>query len=71
MEPYNAMLCASSLLEHASVSLIFDNEKLYEVCSQSMRIARPSFGDTNRYVSFGRFESSTFRFCILKAASAD
>lgn len=51
VEPYNAILCASALLEHSSVSLVFDNEKLYDVCCKGFGIRHPSFADTNRLIA--------------------
>ncbi|MCO5592198.1 hypothetical protein L7F22_046196 [Adiantum nelumboides] len=32
VEPYNSVLSAHSLLEHTDVSILFDNEAIYDVC---------------------------------------
>jgi tubulin alpha len=32
VEPYNSVLCTHSLLEHQDVSIMLDNEALYDIC---------------------------------------
>merc|ERR1712232_952785 len=48
VEPYNTVLCVHSLLEHTDVTIMMDNEALYDIC--------PEFGHQEAYVH--EFESS-------------
>jgi tubulin alpha len=51
VEPYNAVLSTHSLLEHANVTFLLDNEALYDVCTTRLYIERPSYSNLNRIVA--------------------
>jgi len=51
VEPYNALLSTHWLLDHTDVSLLLDNEALYEICQKSLDIERPSYGQLNMVIT--------------------
>jgi len=51
VEPYNGLLSTHWLLDHTDVSLILDNEALYDICQTHLGIARPSYHNLNRIIS--------------------
>ncbi|KII69107.1 Tubulin beta-2 chain [Thelohanellus kitauei] len=51
VEPYNATLCLNHLVESTSATFCQDNEALYNICSNSLKIAQPNYQDLNRMVS--------------------
>jgi tubulin alpha len=50
VEPYNAMLSTHWLLDHTEVSLVLDNEAIYELCQKNLTIKRPSYENLNRLI---------------------
>eukprot|EP00439_Symbiodinium_sp_Y106_P053125 s820_g7.t1 len=36
VEPYNTVLCVHSLLEHTDVTIMYDNEALYDICRRKL-----------------------------------
>ena len=51
VEPYNAVLSTHSLLEYSDLTFNLDNEALYEVCSKTLDIERPSYTNLNRLIA--------------------
>lgn len=51
VEPYNSVLSTHSLLEHTDVSVLLDNEAIYDICRKSLDIERPAYTNLNRLVS--------------------
>ena len=51
MEPYNALLTTHWLLDHTEVSLVLDNEAIYEICQKQLDIKRPSYENLNRLIT--------------------
>merc|ERR1719334_1960732 len=51
VEPYNALLTTHWLLDHTEISMLIDNEAMYEMCQRKLDIRRPSYGTINRLVS--------------------
>merc|ERR1712142_11345 len=51
VEPYNAMLSTHWLLDHTEVSLMLDNEAIYQICQKQLDIDRPSYSDLNIIIS--------------------
>ncbi|CAI9276992.1 unnamed protein product [Lactuca saligna] len=51
VEPYNSVLSTHSLLEHTDVSVLLDNEAIYDICRKSLDIERPTYTNLNRLVS--------------------
>ena len=36
VEPYNAVLASNALQEHSDVTVLMDNEALYNICSKQL-----------------------------------
>eukprot|EP00493_Phyllostaurus_siculus_P023308 UN23644 len=51
VEPYNGLLSTHWLLDHTDVSLILDNEALYEICQKKLDIKKPSYVNLNRIIA--------------------
>merc|ERR1711992_360058 len=51
VEPYNALLTTHWLLDHTEVSVVLDNEAIYEICQRSLDIRRPSYDNLNRLIT--------------------
>merc|ERR1719163_1210702 len=47
VEPYNALLSTHWLLDHTDVSLLLDNEALYDICKKNLSIPKPSYHQLN------------------------
>ena len=51
VEPYNAVLATRNLLDHADISVVLDNEAVYDICRRSLDIERPTYGNLNRLLA--------------------
>lgn len=51
VEPYNSILGTQSLIEHSDVSIMLDNEALYDICRRNLDIERPTYTNLNRITS--------------------
>merc|ERR1712003_5823 len=51
VEPYNGLLSTHWLLDHTDVSLVLDNEALYEICQKKLDIKKPSYGNLNNIIA--------------------
>ena len=51
VEPYNMILGMMSLIDRADLSILFDSEALYNVCSNQMEKESPNYADINRMVA--------------------
>merc|ERR1712121_106291 len=51
VEPYNAMLTTHWLLDHTEISIVLDNEAIYEICQKNLDIKRPSYDTLNRMIA--------------------
>jgi len=51
VEPYNTVLCVHSLLEHTDVTVMMDNEALYDICRRNLDIERPTYTNLNRLLA--------------------
>ncbi|CAK0842014.1 unnamed protein product [Prorocentrum cordatum] len=51
VEPYNTVLCVHSLLEHTGVTIMYDNEALYDICRRNLDIERPTYTNLNRLLA--------------------
>merc|ERR1712054_414114 len=51
VEPYNTVLCVHSLLEHTDVTVMIDNEALYDICRRNLDIERPTYTNLNRLIA--------------------
>lgn len=52
VEPYNAILSLSLLVEAADHVYMLDNEALYDICFRTLKLSAPSYGDLNHLISF-------------------
>jgi len=51
VEPYNSVLSTHSLLEHNDVTVVLDNEAIYDICKTRLKIEKPSYGNLNRIIA--------------------
>ena len=51
VEPYNATLSIHQLIENADKTFCIDNEALYNICSRTLKLTTPTYGDLNHLVS--------------------
>ena len=51
LEAYNATLAVHPLIENANLSVTIDNEALLSLCSERLKIEKPSYSDLNSLVS--------------------
>jgi len=51
IEPYNATLAIHQLVENADISIMLDNEALFDVCTKKYKISTPSYRDLNALIS--------------------
>jgi len=48
VEPYNGLLSTHWLLDHTEVSLVLDNEAMYEICQKKLQLNKVSYGQLNK-----------------------
>merc|ERR1719497_309117 len=51
VEPYNGLLSTHWLLDHTDVSLVLDNEAIYDICQKKLDIKKPSYEHLNRIIA--------------------
>ncbi|KID81430.1 tubulin/FtsZ family protein [Metarhizium guizhouense ARSEF 977] len=51
VEPYNATLSVHQLVENSDATFCIDNEALYDICTRTLKLSNPSYGDLNHLVS--------------------
>uniref|UniRef100_A0A2K5RTZ7 Tubulin beta chain n=1 Tax=Cebus imitator TaxID=2715852 RepID=A0A2K5RTZ7_CEBIM len=51
VEPYNATLSIHQLIESADKTFCIDNEALHNICSRTLKLTTPTYGDLNHLVS--------------------
>jgi len=51
VEAYNSLLATHCLLDNTDVSLLIDNEAVYDICFKKLRIKKPSYENLNRIIS--------------------
>jgi tubulin alpha len=51
VEPYNALLSTHWLLDHTEVSLLLDNEAIYDLVIKKLDIKHPSYDNLNRLIT--------------------
>jgi tubulin alpha len=51
VEPYNSVLSTHFLLEHTDISVILDNEAVYDICRNKLAIKKPSYINLNRLIA--------------------
>ncbi len=50
-EPYNSLMATKSLLEHTDVSLVLDNQAVYDIWQTELDIQSPTFTNLNRILA--------------------
>merc|ERR1712070_410719 len=51
VEPYNATLSIHQLVEYSNECMVIDNEALYDICFNTLKLTNPTYGDLNHLVS--------------------
>jgi len=51
VEPYNGLLSTHWLLDHTDVSLVLDNEAIYDICNKKLDIKKPSYVNLNYLIA--------------------
>ena len=51
VEPYNCVLATHSFIEHLNLTVVLDNEALFQICEQRLGIEWPSFTNINRLIA--------------------
>lgn len=51
VEPYNATLSVHQLVENSDETFCIDNEALYDICHNTLRLTSPTYDDYNQLVS--------------------
>jgi len=51
VEPYNMTLGMMTLLQHTDLSILFDNEALYDICSNQLEKDSPNYADINQMIA--------------------
>jgi len=51
VEPYNSLLTTHWLLDHTEVSVVLDNEAIYEIYQKNLDRKRPSYDHLNRLIT--------------------
>lgn len=51
VEPYNTVLGSNALLSNSEVSVVFDNEAIYNICSKKLDVPKPQYINLNRIIS--------------------
>ena len=51
VEPYNSILSTHALIEYLDVSVLLDNEAIYDITKRNLDVERPSYINLNRLIS--------------------
>jgi len=51
IEPYNTTLSVHQLVEYADEVMVIDNEALYDICYNTLKLTNPSYSDLNHLVA--------------------
>ncbi|VEL34994.1 unnamed protein product [Protopolystoma xenopodis] len=51
VEPYNTTLSVNQLVENTDETYCIDNEALYDICSRTLKLSTPTYGDLNHLIS--------------------
>lgn len=51
VEPYNSVLSTHALMEYADVTMVLENEALYDVCANRIRIEKPDYRSLNSVIA--------------------
>ena len=63
VEPYNAIMSLSTLIENSQAVFTIENSALHRICQKNLKIAKPTFADINHLVALGMSNATaTTRF---------
>jgi tubulin alpha len=51
VEPYNSVLYTHTTLEHVDVSFLVDNEAIYDLAREKLKVDRPTYTNLNRLIA--------------------
>jgi tubulin beta len=51
VEPYNCPLSVPKLIESADEGFLVDNEALYDICSRTLKLTQPMYGDVDHLLT--------------------
>ena len=51
VEPYNAVLSTNQLVENSDMTFCFDNEALYDICQNTLKMRSPNYANLNHLVA--------------------
>jgi len=51
VDPYNALLSTHWLLDHTEVSIVLDNEAVYDICNRALDLKTPTYDNLNRIIA--------------------
>ena len=51
VEPYDVILSHNALIEYLDVSVILNNEAIYDICRSQLNINTPNYNNLNRLIS--------------------
>lgn len=51
VEPYNTVLSVDKLLEHTDITMMLDNESIYDICKKGLGNPQPKYSNLNRIIS--------------------
>lgn len=51
VEPYNAILSLNEMISNTDEAICIDNEALFDICQNSLKLCQPKMGDLNHLVS--------------------
>jgi len=51
VDPYNALLSTHWLLDHTEVSIVLDNEAVYDICNKALDLKTPTYDNLNRIIA--------------------
>ena len=60
VEPYNAVLSLAQMKEYADIIHVIDNDALYNICSNHLRLSRPDDHDLKSINSISYIRSDLF-----------
>ena len=59
VEPYNCTLSIHQLIENTDETFCIDNEALYDICINTLKLQTPTYGDLNHLVSMAMSGTTT------------
>lgn len=51
VEPYNSVMSTHALMEYVDVTMMLENEALYGICANKIKMERPDYRDLNRVIA--------------------